>query len=83
MQDQTFDLQRTERAMYRIVVDRQLCSGFGSCVDAAPKVFELDRSGVASLLVSETDNAGVIEAAESCPMGAISIFDADSGELVN
>jgi len=68
--------------MYRIVVDRQLCSGFCSCVDAAPEVFELDRSGIASLLVSETDNAGVLEAAGSCPRGAISIFDADSGELV-
>ena len=69
--------------MYRIVVDRQLCSGFGSCVDAAPKVFELDRSGVASLLVSESDDGGVLEAAGSCPMGAISVFDADSGEQVN
>jgi len=69
--------------MYRVTVDQQLCSGFGSCVDAAPKVFELDRSGVVSLLVSETDNAGVLEAAGSCPMGAISVFDADSGEPVN
>lgn len=69
--------------MYRIAIDRQLCSGFGSCVDAAPKVFELDRSGVASLLVSETDNADVLEAAESCPMGALSIFDAESGEQVS
>ena len=69
--------------MYRVTVDQQLCSGFGSCVDAAPKVFELDRSGVVSLLVSETDNGDVIEAAGSCPMGAISVFDADSGEPVN
>jgi len=83
MNDPTFDLQRRVGTMYRIVVDRQLCSGFGSCVDAAPKVFELDRSGVASLLISETDNAGVLEAAGSCPMSAISIFDADSGEQVN
>ena len=49
--------------MYRIVIDRQLCSGFGSCVDAAPKVFELDRSGIASLLVSEDGDAAVLEAA--------------------
>lgn len=69
--------------MYRIVIDRQLCSGFGSCVDAAPKVFELDRSGIASLLVSEDGDAAVLEAAGSCPMGAITIFDAESGEQVS
>jgi ferredoxin len=69
--------------MYRIEIDRQLCSGFGSCVDAAPEVFEIDRSGVAALLVSESDEAGVLDAAASCPMGAISVFDASSGEKVS
>lgn len=69
--------------MYRIVVDRQLCSGFGSCIEAAPKVFELDSSGVAALLVSETDDERVLAAAGSCPMGAVSIFDSVSGEQVS
>jgi ferredoxin len=68
--------------MYRIEVDRQLCSGFGSCVEAAPKVFELDRLGIASLLVSESDDRVALEAARSCPMGAIAVFDSESGEQV-
>ena len=28
--------------MYRIVIDRSLCSGFGACAELAPEIFELD-----------------------------------------
>jgi ferredoxin len=69
--------------MYSIVIDRQLCSGFGSCIESAPKILELDRSGIASPLVSETDDATVLDAAGSCPMGAISVFDSESGKQVS
>lgn len=69
--------------MYRIEVDRQLCSGFGSCIDAAPQIFELDSSGIASLLISESGDSAVLEAAKSCPMGAIALFDSGSGEQVS
>ena len=31
----------------RIEVDRELCFGFGDCVDTAPKVFALDEHNVA------------------------------------
>jgi ferredoxin len=34
---------------------------------------------VADLLVAETDEASALEAASSCPMGAISVFEAASG----
>ena len=60
---------------YRIEIDRSLCSGFGSCVDAAPTHFALDDSGVARILVTETDDDAVLEAAASCPMGAITVFE--------
>ncbi|HEY5479742.1 MAG TPA: ferredoxin [Gaiellaceae bacterium] len=68
--------------MYQIEIDRQLCSGFGSCLDAAPTLFELDRSGIASLLASESEDTAALEAARSCPMGAIAVFDRSSGEKV-
>ena len=57
--------------MYRIVIDRSLCSGFGSCLEAAPSVFDLDGSGTAVAAVGETDDPRVLDAADSCPMGAI------------
>ena len=67
---------------FRIVIDRSLCSGFGSCVEHAPTTFVLDGAGLASARVAETDDASVIEAAGACPMGAIEIYDSATSERV-
>ena len=58
---------------YRIEIDRSLCSGFGSCARLAPHLVDLDEVGVASLRVGETDDPTVLDAAGSCPMGAIAV----------
>ncbi len=60
-------------ATYRIRIDRSLCSGFGSCADLAPQAFELGADGIAEVLVRETDDPEVVEAAGTCPMGAITV----------
>jgi ferredoxin len=69
--------------MFRIEIDKQLCSGFGACVEVAPALFELDRSGIVSLLVSETDDGAALEASRSCPMSAIAVFDTANREQVS
>ena len=69
--------------MFRVQIDRDLCSGFGSCVDDAPEIFKLDDSGTAIALVSETDDERALKAAADCPMAAIAVFDAESGELAS
>jgi ferredoxin len=56
---------------YRITIDRSLCSGFGSCVELAPGIFSLDAGGKAAAVVVDTDDPAVLDAADSCPMGAI------------
>jgi ferredoxin len=61
--------------MYRIEIDRSLCSGFGACADLAPELFELDGSGIAQLRVGETDDPRVFEAEAACPMAAIRIIE--------
>ncbi len=61
--------------MYRIVIDRSLCSGFGACAELAPEIFELDGSGTAPLRVGESDDPQVLEAAAACPMAAIRIIE--------
>jgi ferredoxin len=62
--------------MYRIEIDSSLCSGFGSCVDAAPELFRLGDDGIALVLVDEAADAdAAVEAARSCPMGAIAVLD--------
>ena len=65
---------------YRIEIDRSLCSGFGSCVADAPGVFTQDETGTATLLVAETDDDAVLDAAGSCPMGAIAVYEIATGE---
>jgi ferredoxin len=65
---------------YLIQIDRSLCSGFGSCLKEAPTIFALDGDGVATLLVTETADEDVLAAAGSCPMGAIAVFDAETGQ---
>ena len=37
--------------MYRIEIDRTLCSGFGACAELAPEIFELDAGGTASVRI--------------------------------
>jgi ferredoxin len=59
--------------MYRISIDRSLCSGYGVCESIAPAVFELGDDGLAVLRAGVSEDDAVQEACDSCPMGAISI----------
>jgi ferredoxin len=64
--------------MIRVVVDRDLCQDHGQCVFAAPQVFELDEEGTLVVLqeeVGEDLRANVEEAADVCPVQAITIED--------
>jgi ferredoxin len=66
----------------RIEVDRELCFGFGDCVDTAPKVFALDEHDVA--IVIDPGGASldlIVEAAQNCPVDAISIVDSDGVQI--
>ena len=64
---------------YRIQIDRSLCSGFRSCADMAPDIFEVDGSSIAATRVGETDDSSVLDVAASCPMGAISVVEIATG----
>ena len=65
---------------YRTVIDRSLCSGFGACAALAPTLIQLDNSGLAELRTGETDDESILDAADSCPMGAITVYDSQTGE---
>jgi ferredoxin len=62
--------------VYRIEIDRSLCSGFGSCADLAPRTLRLGADGLAVAAADRTDDEDVLEAAASCPMGAIAVLEA-------
>ena len=66
----------TTAAGFRIEVDRELCFGFGDCVDTAPRVFALDEDDKA--IVIDPDGASlerIVEASQNCPVDAIIISD--------
>jgi len=67
----------TTAAGIRIEVDRELCFGFGDCVDTVPRVFALDAEDKA--IVLDPDGAAIekiVEASQNCPVDAIIITDA-------
>ncbi len=78
-----------------VKVDHAACSGVGSCEQTAPAFFKLDsanramvlsKDGVESaaeqtLSVSDDEAKLIVEAAESCPMIAISVFDDAGGKI--
>jgi ferredoxin len=66
---------------YRIQIDPSLCSGFGACVDTVPTAVRLE-GGIARVLTGVTDDPAASTAAAACPMGAITVFDAATGDQV-
>ena len=67
---------------YRIVVDTEKCQGIGACVGTAPDVFEIDSAGKAVVINKEgADDDTILQAAEACPLDAISLYD-ENGEQV-
>jgi ferredoxin len=61
----------------RVVVDPVKCADHGQCVFAAPEVFQLDDNGklVYTQDVDESLRDAVEEAADVCPLQAITIED--------
>lgn len=60
----------------RIEVDRETCISVAACIDVAPEVFELDEEGKARVKNREGHSVDtILEAAKSCPVSAIRVFD--------
>ncbi|TCO50789.1 ferredoxin [Actinocrispum wychmicini] len=67
---------------WRLEVDRHTCISSGMCAGVAPDHFELESDGSHALVDVVDQDEAVIDAAESCPVEAIKVFMAGSGELV-
>ena len=67
---------------WRIAVDADTCIGSGMCASIAPDRFRLEGSTSRPLVELTGEEDGVIDAAESCPVEAISVRNAETGELV-
>ncbi len=72
----------SERNAVLIQVDPDLCAGFAECVVAAPKVFALNDDNLA--IVTNPDGADLdtlLEAAASCPVSAIMLYDEEGDQV--
>jgi ferredoxin len=66
----------------KIVVDQNICIGAAPCVAIASRTFELDEKGKAFVKNQKGDPFELIkQAAESCPVQAISIFDNEGNQI--
>ncbi|HYW28214.1 MAG TPA: ferredoxin [Gaiellales bacterium] len=66
---------------YRIIIDRTICSGYGSCIEQSPSLFALGADGIATAPAQTESRDAAIGAARACPMGAIAVLDEDGKEL--
>ncbi len=65
----------------RVWVDHNICVGNAMCVTIAPKVFRLNEKRQSEAVNPEGDSVEkILEAAENCPVSAIFVEDAETGE---
>ncbi|MHC8380537.1 ferredoxin [Pseudomonas sp. LB3P14] len=64
----------------KLVVDRSACCAYGLCAEICPELYQLDENGIVVLqqeIVPPGLEARAREGAESCPQGAIEVFELD------
>ncbi len=65
----------------RVWVDHHVCVGNAMCETIAPKVFVLNANRQSEAVDPEGDTVEkILDAAENCPVSAIIVEDADTGE---
>ena len=67
----------------RVRIDRNLCVGFGDCIEGAPEAFVLDDEGLAVFKQPDTvERARLVAACDACPVDAITVWDEAGAQLV-
>ncbi|ASJ05961.1 ferredoxin [Thermococcus pacificus] len=61
---------------WKVTVDQDTCIGDAICASLCPDVFEMGDDGKAHPIVETTDLDCAQEAAEACPVGAITLEEA-------
>ena len=62
----------------KVLADRSKCQGYGNCVIAEPRVFDLDEDGLVKILVEgppEELREQVMQAVRDCPTRALALED--------
>ncbi len=65
----------------KVTVNHNICVGNGICPHIASKVFELNVDRQSEVINSDGEPREVVlEAAEACPVSAITVVDVENGE---
>lgn len=65
----------------RIVVDHGFCVGNAMCVATAPSTFAHDENRQSTVVDPGGDSGErILDAARNCPVSAIAVYDAETGE---
>jgi ferredoxin len=65
----------------RVTVDKSRCVSNQTCMQYAAGVFVPDADGQAEVGdIAAASEEAIVEAAYNCPVAAIGVFDADTGE---
>jgi ferredoxin len=65
----------------RVWVDHNVCVGNAMCETIAPKVFQLNENRQSEAVNPEGETfEKIMDAAENCPVSAIIVEDAETGE---
>ena len=73
---------RKERETMRARVDRDICIGSAMCVATAPEVFELGDDGLARAVNPDPGDDDLLrDAAQGCPVQAITLEDAEGNQV--
>ncbi|MBF6126084.1 ferredoxin [Nocardia brasiliensis] len=67
---------------WQITVDREQCLGSGMCVGMAPEHFTLVDGRSSPIAETVAPDEFVVDAAESCPIEAIRVLAAGTGEVI-
>jgi len=67
----------------KIVVDRKLCIGAGTCVVVSPDGFEMDEDNIAIVKTGAEKLSfnELLMAAQSCPTQAIFLYDEEGNQI--
>ncbi len=67
----------------RVSVDLDICVGNAMCETYAPKVFVLNDDRQSTVADSNADTfENIMEAAQDCPVSAITVIDDETGETL-
>lgn len=78
MNDEMKPLYEKVIGKYKVKILPSKCIAAASCIAISPEVFKLSEQNIAEIIAGGVDDAdNILLAAQSCPTGAIELYEGD------